>query len=69
LTALLPRFLGGESFPQAVPYSVENGGLAFDAWPNDWTSVGKQNLLQEVVADLASGRLNTGVDPETGEEQ
>ncbi len=68
LADLLPRFLGGEKFTEAAAYSLENHSLEFAPFPNDWISPGRQNYLQEIVGDLAAGRLDIGVDPKTGEE-
>ena len=68
LADLLPRYLGGEQFTEAAAYSLENHSLEFAAFPNDWISSGRQIYLQEIVDDLASGRLDIGVDPKTGAE-
>jgi basic membrane lipoprotein Med (substrate-binding protein (PBP1-ABC) superfamily) len=69
LTDLLPRFLGGEVFPDAVSYSLENHGLEYAPFPNDWISPGRQAYLQSVLDDLASGRLDIGIDPQTGDDR
>jgi basic membrane lipoprotein Med (substrate-binding protein (PBP1-ABC) superfamily) len=69
LADLLPRFCQGEVFTDAIAYSLENGGLEYAPFPNDWISVGRQQYLQNVLADLASGRLDTGVNPQTGDEE
>ena len=68
LADLLPRYLGGEKFTEAAVYSLENHSLEYAAFPNDWISSGRQIYLQEVISDLASGRLDIGVDPKTGAE-
>jgi basic membrane lipoprotein Med (substrate-binding protein (PBP1-ABC) superfamily) len=69
LADLLPRFLGGEVFPDAVSYSLENHGLEYAPFPNDWISSGRRVYLQAVIDDVVSGRLDIGVDPQTGEER
>lgn len=69
LADLLPRFLGGEKFDAAVPYSIENGSLEFAPFSNDWITPGQQRFLGEILAQIASGRLDIGVDPQTGEER
>jgi basic membrane lipoprotein Med (substrate-binding protein (PBP1-ABC) superfamily) len=68
LADLLPRYIGGENFDAPVSYSLENGGMEFAAFPNDWISPGRQTYLKEILADLVSGRLDIGVDRLTGEE-
>ncbi len=68
LADLLPRYLGGEKFSEAAAYSLENHSLEYAPFPNDWISAGRQLYLQEVIDDLASGRLDIGVDPKTGAE-
>ena len=69
LADLLPRFLGGETFSEAAAYSLENHSLEYAAFPNDWISSGRRAYLQSIIDDLASGRLDIGVDPKTGEER
>jgi len=69
LRDLLPRFVGGETFDQPVPYSIENGGLDFAEFTNDWISAGKQAFIRAILDDVKSGRLDIGVDPSTGEER
>jgi basic membrane protein A and related proteins len=69
LRDLLPRFVGGETFDQPVAYSIENGGLDFAEFPNDWISAGKQAFIRAILDDVKSGRLDVGVDPSTGEER
>ncbi len=69
LADLLARYLAGESFPQPVAYSLENGGLAFAPFPNDWISSARQAYLEKILADVAAGRLDIGIDPQTGEER
>jgi basic membrane lipoprotein Med (substrate-binding protein (PBP1-ABC) superfamily)/predicted small lipoprotein YifL len=69
LADLLPRFMSGEIFSEAAAYSLENHSLEFAPFPNDWISPGRQAFLQAILADLASGRLDIGVDPKTGEER
>jgi basic membrane lipoprotein Med (substrate-binding protein (PBP1-ABC) superfamily) len=68
LADLLPRFAGGENFDSPFAYSLENGGLEFAAFPNEWITPGRQAYLRNIVAELVSGRLTIGVDPQTGEE-
>jgi basic membrane lipoprotein Med (substrate-binding protein (PBP1-ABC) superfamily) len=68
LADLLPRFAGGETFDQAATYSLENGGLEFAPFPNDWISPGRREFLQKILDELASGRLDIGINPQTGEE-
>jgi basic membrane lipoprotein Med (substrate-binding protein (PBP1-ABC) superfamily) len=69
LANLLPRFLGGEAFTEPVPYSLENGGLEYAPFPNDWISAARQAYLREILNEVASGRLDIGIDPQTGEEK
>jgi basic membrane lipoprotein Med (substrate-binding protein (PBP1-ABC) superfamily) len=69
LADLLPRYLGGEKFPEAAAYSLENHSLEYAPFPNDWISSGRKAYLQQILADVASGRLDIGVDPKTGEER
>jgi basic membrane lipoprotein Med (substrate-binding protein (PBP1-ABC) superfamily) len=69
LADLLPRFLNGESFPDPIPYSLENGGLAYAPFPNEWVSPARQDYLRKILAEVASGRLGIGIDPQTGQEQ
>ncbi|MGB7537309.1 MAG: hypothetical protein WBM17_02105 [Anaerolineales bacterium] len=69
LPDLLARFLSGESFPEAVPYSLENGGLEYAPFPNAWISSARQSYLQKILAEVAAGRLDIGIDPITGEER
>jgi basic membrane lipoprotein Med (substrate-binding protein (PBP1-ABC) superfamily) len=68
LADLLPRYLGGEKFTAAAAYSLENHSLEYASFPNDWISSGRQVYLQQIIGDLASGRLDIGVDPKTGAE-
>lgn len=68
LKDLLPRFLGGEAFAEAVPYSLENGGLEYAPFPNEWISAARQEYLIKILAEVAAGRLDIGVDPLTGDE-
>jgi basic membrane lipoprotein Med (substrate-binding protein (PBP1-ABC) superfamily) len=67
LKDLLPRFAGGETFSAPVSYSIENSGLDFAPFPNEWMSTGRQAFLRSVLAEVASGRLDVGVDLQTGE--
>ena len=69
LADLLARYLAGESFPQPVAYSLENGGLEFAPFPNAWISSARQAYLQNVLDEVAAGRLAIGIDPQTGEER
>jgi len=69
LADLLARYLAGESFPEPVAYSLENGSLVYAQFPNAWISSARQTYLQKVLADVAAGRLDIGIDPQTGEEQ
>jgi basic membrane lipoprotein Med (substrate-binding protein (PBP1-ABC) superfamily) len=69
LADLLGRFLAGESFAQPVAYSLENGGLEFAPYPNIWISAARQAFLRNVLDDVAAGRLDIGIDPQTGEER
>jgi basic membrane lipoprotein Med (substrate-binding protein (PBP1-ABC) superfamily) len=69
LKDLLPRFLAGEAFPDAIPYSLENGGMAYAPFPNAWVSAARAAFLEEILAEVAAGRLDIGVDPQTGEER
>ena len=69
LAELLPRFAAGESFADPVSYSLENGSLVYAPFPNDWISTARQNYLQEILAEVAAGRLDIGIDPQTGEER
>ena len=65
----LPRFMDGEVFSEAVSYSLENGSLEFGPFPNAWISAARQEFLQKILAEVASGRLDIGIDPQTGEER
>jgi basic membrane lipoprotein Med (substrate-binding protein (PBP1-ABC) superfamily) len=69
LADLLPKFLGGETYSEAAAYSLENHSMEYAPFPNDWISPGRQVFLQSILDDLASGRLDIGVDPKTGEER
>ena len=69
LADLLARCLAGESFAQPVAYSLENGGLEFAPFPNDWISSARQAFLRNILAEVAAGRLDIGIDPQTGEER
>jgi basic membrane lipoprotein Med (substrate-binding protein (PBP1-ABC) superfamily) len=69
LKDLLARYLAGESFAQPVAYSLENGGLEFAPFPNDWISFARQAFLRNILAEVAAGRLDIGIDPQTGEER
>jgi basic membrane lipoprotein Med (substrate-binding protein (PBP1-ABC) superfamily) len=69
LADLLTRYLAGESFPEAVAYSLENGSLEFAPLPNAWISSARQAYLQKILAEVAAGRLDIGIDPQTGEEK
>jgi basic membrane lipoprotein Med (substrate-binding protein (PBP1-ABC) superfamily) len=69
LAERLERFLDGEAFPEPVGYSLENGGLEFAPFPNDWISAGRRDYLNRILSEIAAGRLDTGVDPVTGEER
>lgn len=69
LPDLLTRYLAGETFPESVAYSLENGGLAFAPFPNAWISPARQAYLQNILAEAAAGRLDIGIDPKTGEER
>ena len=69
LADLLARYLAGELFPQPVAYSLENGGLEFAPFPNAWISTARQDYLRNILADVAAGRLDIGIDPQTGEER
>jgi len=65
----LPRYLGGEPFAEALVYSIENGGLSYAPFTSQWITLGLQRNLDEMLARLASGDLQIGIDPATGEEQ
>jgi len=69
LSDLLTRYLAGETFPESVAYSLENGGLGFAPFPNAWISSARQAYLQNILAEAAAGRLDIGIDPQTGEER
>jgi basic membrane lipoprotein Med (substrate-binding protein (PBP1-ABC) superfamily) len=69
LADLLPRYLAGESFQDPIPYSMENGGLDFAPFPNAWISSARQAFLQNILDEVAAGRLDIGIDPATGEER
>jgi basic membrane protein A len=69
LADLLPRFTDGESFAEPVAYSLENGGLEYAPFPNDWVSPARREYLGEILAEVAAGRLDIGIDPQTGEER
>jgi basic membrane protein A len=69
LADLLPRFMNGEVFSAPVSYSLENGSLEYAPFPNDWISSARQDRLQKILAEVATGRLDIGIDPQTGEER
>ncbi|MBN2086151.1 MAG: hypothetical protein JW748_13105 [Anaerolineales bacterium] len=69
LADLLTRFLAGETFPEAVAYSLENGSLELAPFPNAWISSARQAYLLNILAEVAAGRLDIGIDPQTGEER
>jgi basic membrane lipoprotein Med (substrate-binding protein (PBP1-ABC) superfamily) len=69
LADLLERYLAGESFPEPVAYSLENGSLEYAPFPNAWISPARQTYLQKILAEVAAGRLDIGIDPQTGEEK
>jgi basic membrane lipoprotein Med (substrate-binding protein (PBP1-ABC) superfamily) len=69
LADILPRYLAGESFQNPVSYSLENGGLEFAPFPNAWISPARQTFLQNILDEVAAGRLDIGIDPATGEER
>jgi basic membrane lipoprotein Med (substrate-binding protein (PBP1-ABC) superfamily) len=69
LTEFLPRFLAGETFAQPIAYSLENSGLEYAQFPNPWISLARQTFLEKILSELASGRLDIGIDPLTGEER
>ena len=56
-------------FPEAVSYSLENGSLEFGPFPNAWISAARREYIQKILAEVASGRLDIGIDPQTGEER
>jgi hypothetical protein len=68
-TDALPRFLAGESFGEPLTYGIENGGLGYAPFYSSWITPGLRANLDEMMAQLASGALQIGIDPETGEEQ
>jgi hypothetical protein len=51
------------------PYDVASGGLGLAGLNNDAVSPGRQRLLREAEQALATGALDPGVDPQTGEER
>jgi hypothetical protein len=51
------------------PYEVANGSLALQDLNADAVSPGRQRLLMEAQEALATGVLDTGIDPQTGEER
>jgi hypothetical protein len=61
--------MDGEAFTEPVVYSLENGGLVFADFINDWVSSARQTYLNGVLEEVAAGRLDIGIDPETGEER
>jgi basic membrane lipoprotein Med (substrate-binding protein (PBP1-ABC) superfamily) len=69
LSEVLPRFLAGEAFGEPLAYSIENGGLGYAPFSAPWITPGLQANLAEMMARLAAGDLQIGVNPETGEEQ
>jgi hypothetical protein len=69
LADILPRYLAGESFPEPVSFRLENGSLEFAPFPNAWISPARQAFLQNILDEVAAGRLDIGIDPVTGEER
>ncbi|MFN2297984.1 MAG: BMP family ABC transporter substrate-binding protein [Anaerolineales bacterium] len=69
LAERLGRFADGEGFSEPVAYSLENGGLVFADFINDWVSSARRIYLNGILEEVAAGRLDIGIDPETGEER
>lgn len=69
LAEYLPRYLAGELFAEPLVYSIENGGLSYAPFASQWITLGLQRNLEEMLARLASGELQIGIDRATGEEQ
>jgi basic membrane protein A len=69
LAERLERFVDGEDFTDPSAYSLENGGLAFAEFTNDWVSAARRDYLTGILDEVAAGRLDIGVDPDTGEER
>jgi hypothetical protein len=64
----LESLMAGEP-GQAWPYHVENGGLRLSGINPEAISPGRERVLEAAREALASGELDVGVDPVTGEER
>ena len=52
----------------AWPYAIENGGIRLGKLNPEAISPGRQRLLQEAYEAVATGQLDLGIDPNTGQE-
>jgi hypothetical protein len=68
VTRALDSILAGEPASD-WPYDLSGGGLQPVEVNDAAVSPGRQRLLVEAVEGLATGALDTGVDPQTGEER
>jgi hypothetical protein len=66
--AALEAHLSGE-LGRDWPYDVANGSLGFSGLNREAVSPGRERLLMEALEALATGALDTGIDPQTGEER
>jgi basic membrane lipoprotein Med (substrate-binding protein (PBP1-ABC) superfamily) len=68
LPNLISALLAGEN-PQSIPFSLANGTLAFaDTFGPD-VSPAVTNYLRDMITQLATGSLDTGIDLTTGAEK
>jgi hypothetical protein len=67
LPGVLDAVLQGEE-GRDWPYAAGNGGIQLGEFNAEAISPGRQRVLQEIKEALASGELEVGVDPLTGEE-
>jgi hypothetical protein len=68
VTMALDSILAGEPASD-WPYDLTSGGLQLVEVNDAAISPGRQRLLREAVEGLATGALDAGVDPQTGEER
>jgi hypothetical protein len=68
VTMALDSILAGEA-ARDWPYDLTSGGLRPIEVNDAVISPGRQRLLREAAEGLATGALDTGVDPQTGEER
>jgi hypothetical protein len=65
--AALEGLLAGE-IGTAWPYAIENESLGWGTLNADAISPGRERILEATWQALASGELEVGVDPQSGQE-